>query len=492
MSLAVYLVATFGFATASWAARRQTELSTAIGVGGLLVAAIAAIAIDPSETVIIGTSAVATTGYLRTFLILGSLVGLGLVVAGLAGRTRHDLPAVTLATLGLGALTLGLTDPRLAVIAGTTGGLCGALLTVGRDGDRAGATIGIRDVRAVVVAGALAIAASAWIGRDLSQLDAPPVVFGLAYLALAIAVAIRFGAIPFHLWAARLTDAVPEAALPVVTVLAAAPFAIVGLGWADTTIAPLLVDLGAERGVILAIAVASIVLAALAALVQDDLEHVVGYSIVGDAGVALLAIVALDPAAWAPARTWILALVVTRSAFAAWAGGLRVVFGTGRIIELRGWVIRSPLLAAAFGLIVVAALGFPGLAAFEARGTLVDLAVDGPMAALVLLGTFAPLAYYGRLLSVGLGRPDGPPDPEIDWRPRVGRVDLTELGSWWRTSWTANRAFTSGVVAVLLAMLAVATSAGAFGVLDAAAAAGPEGPSPVASSDPLGSDQLPE
>jgi formate hydrogenlyase subunit 3/multisubunit Na+/H+ antiporter MnhD subunit len=445
----------------------------------------------PSEALSIGSSGLATTAYLRLFLVLGSLVGLGLALAGLTGRTRHDLPAVTLATLGLGGLTLGLTDPRLAVIAGTTGGLCVALLAVGRTGDRTGATIGIRDVRAVVVAGALAIAASAWIGRDLSQLDAPPVVFGLAYLAVAIAVAIRFGAIPFHLWAARLTDAVPEAALPVVTVLAAAPFAIVGLGWANGFIAPLLVDLGAERGVILAIAVASIVLAALAALVQDDIEHVVGYSIVGDAGVALLAIVALDPATWAPARTWILALVVTRSAFAAWAGGLRVVFGTGRIVELRGWIVRSPLLAVAFGLIVAAGVGFPGLAAFDARGSLVELAVDGPLAALVLIGTLAPLAYYGRLLSIGLGRPDGAPDPEIDWRPHVGRVDLTALGSWSRTSWTANRAFTSGVVAILLAMLALATSAGAFGVLDAAAATGPGGRGPTASIGPLESDQLP-
>jgi hypothetical protein len=486
MSLAIYLLVAFGFALAAWATRRRPELSTPLGLCGLLVTTVAAIAIDPTDVVAIGTSGLATGAYLRLFLILGSVVGLGLAVAGAAGRTRPDVPAVTLATLGLGALTLGFTDPRLAVVAGTTGGLCGALLTFGSGLDRTGATIGVRDLRAVVVAGSLAIGATAWIGRDLSQLDAPPVVFGLAYLALAVAVAIRFGAIPFHLWAARLTDVVPDTALPVVTVLAAAPFAIVGLGWADGSIAPLLVDLGTERGVILAIAVASIVLAALAALVQDDIEHVVGYSIVGDAGVALLAIVALDAAAWGPARTWILALVVTRSAFAAWAGGLRVVFGTGRIVELRGWVVRSPLLAIAFGLTVLAGLGVPGLAAFEARSELVNLAVDGPLGLLVFVGTLAPLAYYGRLLSIGLGRPDGPPDPEVDWRPRVTRLDLTAVGSWWRTTWNTNRPFSSGLVAVLLALVAVATSAGAFGLADAAAATRPDAvvPSPSVESLP--------
>ena len=89
----------------------------------------------------------------------------------------------------------------------------------------------------------MAIAATAWIGRDLSELAAQPVVFGLAYLAFALAVAIRFGAIPFHTWAARLTDTVPESTLPLVTAWAPAAFAIVALAWADASIAPLLVDL---------------------------------------------------------------------------------------------------------------------------------------------------------------------------------------------------------------------------------------------------------
>lgn len=490
MSLAIYLVVTFGFAAGAWVTRDRGSLSTVVGVGGLLAAAIAAVAINPGDALAIGGGGLATTAYLRLFLILGSAVGLGLATSGLAGQTHRDVPMVTLATLGFGALTLGLIDPRVAVVAGTAGGLCGALLTIAPGGDRAGATVGIRDLRAVVVAGTLAIAATSWIGRDLSQLDAQPVVFGLAYLAVALAVAIRFGAIPFHLWAARLTDAVPETALPIVTILAAAPFAIVGLGWTHASIAPLLIDFGTERGVVLAVAVASIVLAALAALVQDDLEHVVGYSIVGDAGVALLALVALDPDAWGPARTWILVLVVARSAFAAWAGGLRVVFGTGRIVELRGWVVRSPPLAVAFGLIVVAGIGFPGLAAFEARSSLVALAMDGPLATLVLLGTLAPIAYYGRLLSVGLARPDGPPDPEVDWRPRVERLDLTALGSWWRTTWEANRAFSSALVAVLLGLLAVATSSGAYGGPEAAAGLTPGGSVPVASVAPTGSGDL--
>src|SRR4029079_13696012 len=98
--------------------------------------------------------------------------------------------------------------------------------------------VGTRVLRATAVSGTMAIAAAAWIGRDLSELAAQPIVFGLAYLAFALAVAIRFGAIPAHRWAAGRTDAVPETTLPLVTAIASAALAIIALAWADASIAP--------------------------------------------------------------------------------------------------------------------------------------------------------------------------------------------------------------------------------------------------------------
>jgi hypothetical protein len=142
----------------------------------------------------------------------------------------------------------------------------------------------------------------------------------------------------------------------------------------------------------------------------------------------------------------------------------------------------------AFGLVVVASLGFPGLAAFEARSTLVNAATDGPFAVLVLLGTLAPVAYYARLLSVGLSRPDGALD-RASWRPRLARVNLTAPREWWRTTWEANRVFSSALVAALLGLLALSAAGGAFGVSEAAAGAAPSGPVPTASAIPLPSGE---
>jgi formate hydrogenlyase subunit 3/multisubunit Na+/H+ antiporter MnhD subunit len=280
-------------------------------------------------------------------------------------------------------------------------------------------------------------------------------------------VAVRFGAIPAHTWAARLTDAVPETTLPLVTAIAPAALAIVALAWADASIAPLALDLTSVRIVVLAVAIASIFLASLAALIQDDIEHIVGYAIVGDAGVILLAVAALDPAAWAPARVWILVFVVARSAFAAWAAATRATFGTGRVGDLRGWAFRAPILAVTLGLVVAASIGLPGLAAAEARGQLIGLVLGGPLAIVVMLGTLSPLLYYGRLFAVGIGRSAG--TTRVAWRPTGLRVDLTDVATSLRRVWADNRLVTATAGAGLLAILALVVSAGAFGAPQAAA-----------------------
>jgi NADH:ubiquinone oxidoreductase subunit 2 (subunit N) len=302
---------------------------------------------------------------------------------------------------------------------------------------------------------------------------------------------MRFGAIPFHLWAARLADVVPETALPVLTALAPASLAVVALAWIDASVAPLALDLGPYRGLVLAIAVASIVLAAVAAFVQDDLEHVLGYSIVGDAGVIVLGLAALSPDAWTPARIWILSYIVARSAFAAWTAGIRSGFFTGRVADLRGWARRSPILAVAFGLVMIATVGFPGLATFEARTALVRLSLEGPLATVIGLATLAPLLYYGRLLVIGLSRPDGVVRAAEAWRPRVRPPDVTETRRWLRGTWNDNRAFTTAVVAALLGVLAVATAAGAFGGPAAAAGLPPSISTPGEVVEPVGSGDLP-
>ena len=469
MTFAVFLAVSFIGTTVALLLRRWERLALAVGILGLAAAFLTSYAMDPATRLEVGGSVLATSPYLRLFLILGSFTGLVLSLMAAAAGSRRDGPAVTLGTMGAAALALALPDPRIAVLAITAGGMLGVLLTIVPAGGRVGAGVGVRDLRAVVVAGAMAIAATAWIGRDLEALVAQPVVFGLAYLAFALAVAIRFGAIPFHILVGRLTDAVPETGLPILIAWGPASLAIVGLAWVDASIAPLPVSVGPERAIVVAIAIASIVLATFAAWIQDDLEHVVGYSIVGDAGVVMLAFAALDPEVWTPGRTWILAFVVTRSAFAGWAAVMRDSFWTGSLPDLRGWAIRSPLLAVSLIVIVVASIGLPGFAAFQARSDLVDLALDGPLQVIVFIATLAPILYYGRLLALGTRRLDVRSAPVVDWRPHWTRVDLTDVPGSVTRLFRANRPLGMTVATLDLAVVALLTSIGAFGGPEAAA-----------------------
>ena len=176
------------------------------------------------------------------------------------GRARHGLsaqPCRRPCSAGFGALGLALSigDSIIALVAILAGALVGSLVTLTRPVTAGNVQVASREFRAIAVAGAMALVGMAWIARPLGALAEEPTVFGLAYLAVALAAAIRFGEIPFHRWAARLSDSAPEIALPLLLAWAPAGFAVVALAWMDRSIAPLLLPLEVERAVVLAVGV---------------------------------------------------------------------------------------------------------------------------------------------------------------------------------------------------------------------------------------------
>jgi hypothetical protein len=210
--------------------------------------------------------------------------------------------------------------------------------------------------------------------------------------------------LPFHVRVSRLTDLVPPETLPLLIAWAAVPFTVVAIAAVYRFIAPLALPLDGERALILLVAIATLAGASLAAYVQDDLRHAVGYLVIADAGLLLLAIAALDPAAWGPGRAWVVALAASKTALGAWAAVTEDRFETRSLPELRGWMRRSPLLSAALLLTGVATFGLPGWVAMEAR---VDLAAGtwgSPWSELLLLAGFLTLPSYLRFARLGLGR----------------------------------------------------------------------------------------
>ena len=397
--------------------RRRAAIATGVAVA--VFALLAALGVRADEAVLLAGTPVQGSELVRVVAIAWSsgAVLLGLLDLGLGGTAVILGP--TLVGLSVGVLALSLTDPTTAFAALGGGGVA-AVLVPTLQGWEAGRhdplrlLIATRAAWAVIGASIIGIGIVAWgaspagplggLGGGAESLTPEArLALGLALMALVIAVVLRSGLIPAHLWAARFVEGVPSLAAPAAVGWGAAAFMLVALGWAQVAFGPALLVDGPERPVIVAIALTSILFGGIAATIHDDIEHVLGYSIVQDAGVALLAFASLRPAAGGAATDWLLAAVTLKTGLAAWAAATRNVFGVHRLGDLSGWARHSPLLAVGFVLIGCGIIGVPGMAAFDARSHLIAGAVGGPLAVIVTLSAFTPIAYLGRSLATGLG-----------------------------------------------------------------------------------------
>ena len=487
MSLLPFLTIAFAAAAACLVVRRRTALEIPIGLGGLLLATIGALVIVPGDQLKLGRGDMLVgTAYGRLFLVLGSALGLILCLVGLATNWQSNLPAAILVGLGGIGIALSEPDPVIAIMVLLGSSIAGSLVMLNASVSASDLRVVVRHVRRIALVGALAIVAIAWAGLSGGGIGGDPETLGLADLAIVLAVAVAFGAIPFHRPVARLTDRAPGTAIPLLLVWGPAALAVVVLAATDGSTVALLVPFGIGQALIVTMATISLLLGAIGAWLQDDLEHVVGYSVVEDAGFVLLGLAIAGPAAHEPVRAWLLILIAAKTAFAAWVTVVGARFRTGRLPELSGWARRSPLLAVALAGIALGTIGAPGLLAWNVRVALVQGAAGEPLEAVLLIGGLAALAYYGRILVIGLGRPSllvgaAPGDRPV----AIVRGQTTVAGL--RTGWRANQAPIAAGLVLVLVLVTIVVAAGGFGGPAAARAAGPLA-SPLASpADPLAS-----
>jgi NADH-quinone oxidoreductase subunit N len=398
----------------------RPRLSLAIGAVTAIVATALAATIGAQDTVPLAGTVVSGSDGLRTIALAWAA---GIMLLGAADALVGGGGAVlgpSLIGLGTGVVALAVADAGIGFALLTAGGLAVAIgpLTVARGAPADRASLALRILRPIVGAGLLALLAVAWgasaVGPfaaldPLGTVDpAFEIAIGLGLLAMVAAVAIRLGAIPAHAWAARFAEAAPPAAIPATFGWGAAGFALVALAWIDVTIAPAAPSMQTERWLIALVAAASVVLGGVAAALHDDIEHVLGYSIVQDAGIALLSFAIIRPEAGPAGRDWLVGIVAVKSGLAAWVLVTRSTFRVRRLSELRGWARSAPILGIAFGLVLLGAVGLPGMATFAARGVLTELALPAPLDVAVLVAAFAPIAYLGRILVIGLDRMSEP------------------------------------------------------------------------------------
>ena len=405
MSLLIFLVACGAGALLGLAARPDGWFGKLVGIGCLLVAFVAALLIRSGTSLTVGDMALVGSAYSGLFLACATASGLLICVVALAAGWSYEFAPAALASFAGLAVALTATDSGVALAAGAAATTAGALVIakgVPRNEAPDGRLAEIRTIGLVAVAfmfAGIAVARPPWSNPG----DSPVLV--LTFLGVAVALAVRSGAVPFHVPAAHLGRTARVFAPALLLVWIPAGLGLLAVSWSATVFGNHNEWLSNAVVIVQLIAIATIVLGGLAALVHDELEEVVAYSIVADAGFVLLALAARTDAAAEPARLWLLVFVAAKTGLVAWAAAVSHAFGTSNLAGLRGWLRRTPLLGLALVGIVVATLGWPGSAVYEARSTIIRLALPGSLQLLFLASIVLTIAYGGRLLLLGVLEP---------------------------------------------------------------------------------------
>lgn len=237
------------------------------------------------------------------------------------------------------------------------------------------------------------------IADSISTGTADPRLVFTALAFLLTGLAFKIGAVPFHAWTPDVYQGAPT---PVTAFMAAgtktAAFAAL--------LRTLLVSFGSVawdwRPAVWAIAIASMVLGSVLAIVQTDLKRMLGYSSIAHAGFILLGVVAADRDGTAAALFYLAVYsLMTIGAFVAIMVSGR---GDDERIELLDWAglgRSEPLLAGVMTFFLLSLAGIPPTGGFAAKFVVFSAAQGAGETGLVIVGALTSVAaafFYLRVI----------------------------------------------------------------------------------------------
>lgn len=222
-------------------------------------------------------------------------------------------------------------------------------------------------------------------------------VFGIAFLVIGIG--FKFAAVPFHMW---LPDTYEGAPTPVALILSSAPKMA-----AFALAVRLLIDgLGPLHphweGMLVILAVLSIILGNVVAIAQTNIKRMLGYSTISHVGFILLGLLAGSDQGYAAAMFYTIVYAVTSAgAFGILTILSREGFDAENIEDLKGLNDRDPLYAAMMALMMFSLAGVPPTVGFMGKLLVLEAVVRVDMlwlaivaVALSIVGAF----YYLRVV----------------------------------------------------------------------------------------------
>ena len=224
------------------------------------------------------------------------------------------------------------------------------------------------------------------------ELNSMPLWFGLAFMLVGIA--FKFGAVPFHMW---LPDVYEGARTPVTLYIASAP----KLAALALTLRILVDGFGgmhdAWQGMIMVVAVLSLVIGNVVAIAQTNIKRMLGYSAIAHVGFILMAVFTGSDQGYAAALYYTLTYVV----MAAAAFGMVILlsrkgFEAEDIADFKGLNARSPWFAFVMLFVMFGMAGVPPWVGFFAKLSVINAVLIAGFPGLAILMVLASVvgAYY--------------------------------------------------------------------------------------------------
>ena len=224
-----------------------------------------------------------------------------------------------------------------------------------------------------------------------------PLWFGLAFVIVGIA--FKFGAVPFHMW---LPDVYEGARSPVTLYIATAP-KLAALALALRILVDGLGELHEVwQGMIMVVAVLSLVIGNVVAIAQSNIKRMLGYSAIGHVGFILLAVFCGTGLGNAAALFYTLTYVL----MAAGSFGMVILlsrqgFEAENISDFKGLNARSPWFAFMMLFFMFGLAGVPPWVGFFAKLNVINavlIAGYPGLAVLMVLAAVVGAFYYIRVV----------------------------------------------------------------------------------------------
>lgn len=234
---------------------------------------------------------------------------------------------------------------------------------------------------------------------DLAQLHnvmtyttAPKLLlFGLIFMVVGIG--FKLGAAPFHMW---IPDVYQGAPTPVTTFIASSS-KLAAFGMAFRLLNSGMGDLSQHWQLMLAVlAVLSLAIGNLVAIVQTNLKRMLAYSTISHMGYLLLGLAAAGPEGYAAAMFYAISYALMGvAAFGVMLALTRAGFECEEIADLKGLNQKSPWMAFLMLLAMFSLAGVPPLFGFWAKMLVLEAAIHANMLWLAIVGiVFAIIGLY--------------------------------------------------------------------------------------------------